>query len=130
MGNRFRTDIYIQDIATGTVTQLTANRGDEADLDWSPDGTSIAFTSYEGIFTVAADGSGRVQVIAAEPGEFLDNPAWAPDGSKLLFTRFLDPNGDFEAEAAQIWSVDPDGANPVQLTPDDMFAQMPAWQPL
>jgi tol-pal system beta propeller repeat protein TolB len=43
---------------------------------WSPDGTRIAFAAYpRGIGIVAADGSGRVRVIAAQVGA-ASFPAW------------------------------------------------------
>jgi Tol biopolymer transport system component len=48
---------------------------------------------------------------------------WAPDGSRLAFNADLD--GDFD-----IWAVDPDGANLVNLTPDSPSADAePRWSP-
>jgi dipeptidyl aminopeptidase/acylaminoacyl peptidase len=50
-------------------------------ISWSPDGRQLAFQDGTGISIVNNDGSGR-RVLADGFG-----PAWAPDGSKILFIR-------------------------------------------
>ena len=57
---------------------------------WSPDGGSIAFTTFdweEGghIWHVSAEG-GRPQRVSNRAGEYM-NPVWRPDGHEILATR-------------------------------------------
>ena len=54
---------------------------------WSPDGTRIAFTAYDGgnyeVFLMNADGSG-LRNISNDPVPD-STPSWSPDGSRILF---------------------------------------------
>jgi Tol biopolymer transport system component/DNA-binding winged helix-turn-helix (wHTH) protein len=56
----------------------------------SPDGKEIAFTSggrfSQQLWMMSADGS-QPRKLAGEEGDFFGALAWAPDGSKLAFTR-------------------------------------------
>ena len=53
-------------------------------LDWSPDGSKIAFDEGGEIFTVNVDGSNR-RNLTNHPAN--DNaPSWSPDGSRIVFT--------------------------------------------
>jgi TolB protein len=60
---------------------------------WSPDGTKIAFASYNSDFTAStiyimnADGSGLFH-LTPFPG-YHEMPAWSPDGSKIAFASDL-----------------------------------------
>src|SRR6058998_1142122 len=70
-------------------------------------------------------------------------PAWAPDGSRLLFHArpkdeyhaSLSPDGKkllFVSElngSRDIWLADADGQNPVPLTDDPGTEDQPAWSP-
>lgn len=51
---------------------------------WSPTGASLAFITYEGVWTVRRDGS-RLRRLYSLTNQFADNVAWSPDGSMLLF---------------------------------------------
>jgi Tol biopolymer transport system component len=61
---------------------------------WSPDGTRIAFSANryneasqnetQAIFTMGADGSGRVQV--TDGAEIDEGPIWSPDGVRIAFS--------------------------------------------
>jgi hypothetical protein len=86
------TDLYVVDVATGAVTQITNNGNDvlEAAPEWSPDGTRIVYQSKTadqeawGISVVGADGSNPVPLVQGE----LDNirPQWSPDGRFVAFS--------------------------------------------
>jgi Tol biopolymer transport system component len=72
-------DIYIVDVATGTVTQLTREPGRDGSPSWSPDGTQLAFESDRGgklaIYLMNADGTNPRPVAASAEAD-LSNPAW------------------------------------------------------
>ncbi len=77
----------------------------------SPDGKTVAFSvstpdltankGIKSIWTVPLSGGGAPHKLA-EPAE---RPRWAPDGKVIYYTG-----------ATQVWSIQPDGGNPTQVT--------------
>ena len=51
-----------------------------------------------------------------------EQPARSPDGTKVAFSSIRDGN-------LEIYVMDADGGNPVNLTRDDAYDQAPAWSP-
>ncbi|MGQ0646046.1 MAG: DPP IV N-terminal domain-containing protein [Gemmatimonadaceae bacterium] len=90
-------DLYIVDVATGTLRQLTNDKHAEMMPQWSPDGKTIAFATDRGggtdldvlkfakwrIATYDME-TGRIDVVPSQDGLNL-NPMWAPDGKSLAF---------------------------------------------
>ena len=76
----------------------------------SPDGTSIAYASEVGermrLFMVHADGTGRRQVTFDDRSTDDRQPSWHPDGSRLLFARYVWFPHQAWYEAAEIYTVD------------------------
>lgn len=101
---------------------------------WSPDGARIAFQSDRDgqldIFVMNADGSGRTNltehpaVDGGQPalGAGASNITWSPDGERIAFVTERD--GDSE-----IYVMDADGANPINLTNHPGFDASPSWSP-
>ena len=77
-------DIYVRDVASGEVTQVTYHSADDALPDWSGDGTRLAFVRDEDIYVVAADGSGERNLTRNEAFDF--EPAWSPDSTRIAYT--------------------------------------------
>src|SRR6266540_2320509 len=84
-------------------------------LNWSPDGSRLLCHSEgeanraDGLYTVrSSDGGDLVQVTTSG---FDIGYGYSPDGSRILYTRF-DSN-----EHGTLFSVKPDGSDPVQLSP-------------
>lgn len=97
----------------------------------SPDGAWIAFVaaSYDSgtgdIFVMRRDGS-DLQQRTFDP-ELDDQPTWSPDGLRIAFRSHR------TLRAGDIWVMDRDGGNPVNLTPDPLPGiideRRPAWSP-
>jgi dipeptidyl aminopeptidase/acylaminoacyl peptidase len=101
---RLRTHLYVFDLPSKTLTQVTSGDFDDDHPAWSPDGKLLAFSSkrttpdpdrnYDSnIFVVAADnpdkGAHPTQ-ITTNPGAD-DSPAWSPDGKWIAYVTTLDP---------------------------------------
>jgi serine/threonine-protein kinase len=77
------TDIFVYEIARGTMTRLTSNGTSDRPV-WTPDGSRIAYTDKTGLWWVRSDG-------AAEPELLVQSNApvvpwsFSPDGRRLAF---------------------------------------------
>jgi hypothetical protein len=87
-------NIFVMDSAGANVTQLThdvsylSTDGDpsKTTLDWSPDGTRLAFVKGRDIWVMNANGSGLTALTSNKEGQDAD-PEWSPDGTRIAFTR-------------------------------------------
>ena len=108
-------DIFVVEVETGTLTQLTHNDYRDYKPVWSPGGDRIAFQSIPGgeqghveIFVVDADTGNLSQLTNNQYND--SDPIWSPDGAQIAFTR---------SYPSQIFIVGADGSNLVQLTDND-----------
>lgn len=85
----FTTDIWKRGVNTADVpVRLTNSDGEDEFVQWSKDGTKIAFSSDRSgtmrVYTMAADGTNVHQVTST--GETLDlSPSFNSDGSKIAY---------------------------------------------
>ena len=99
-----RTHLYVFDLASRSLKQITSGDYDDSELAWSPDGKRLAFASNRStpdpdasynsdIWVVDADNGGKgahVTQVSKNPGEDR-SPAWSPDGKWIAFTARLEP---------------------------------------
>jgi Tol biopolymer transport system component len=103
-------------------------------LDWSPDGTRIAWAlgyNGEGV-TVLTRASGDTLNLPAPTAPF--SPAWSPDGRNIAVAAgnnvFVFGTGYFgNAGASGIWVVHLDGSAPTRVSDDSSLNVAPQWTP-
>jgi dipeptidyl aminopeptidase/acylaminoacyl peptidase len=86
-------EVYVADVATGAIRQLTNRKGPDANPLFSPDGKLIAYTGFDStdatwqdaaIYVMNADGSSP-RALTKEMDRSPAGMFWAPDGSGLWF---------------------------------------------
>jgi dipeptidyl aminopeptidase/acylaminoacyl peptidase len=102
--DRRRTHLYVFDVATKAVVQITSGDFDDEQPAWSPDGKMLAFSSNRSvpdpdrtydtnIWVVSADNADKgahPTQVTTNPGED-GSPAWSPDGKWITYVTQLDP---------------------------------------
>ncbi len=77
------------DGAAGTAARLFFDRGKDAELTWSPDGSRLAFVSQrdDHAFVGVFEGADKpLRYLAPSTGRDAE-PRWSPDGTRLAFVR-------------------------------------------
>jgi len=116
-----RLHIFVVDVSTKQVRQLTHGNTDEHSIDWSPDGKEILFASnrepnqdeffnYDIFALKVADDTIR-RVTATEYNEY--EPLWSPDGKHIVFrgTRRGLTDRETTMEDTHVWVMNADGSD-------------------
>ena len=86
--------IYVMNVDSTDVTQITNHSSDSWRPIWSPDGRRILFLSNRdggnNIYVMNADGSEVVQLTSSGGAR----PAWSPDGQRIAFESSQDGDWD------------------------------------
>ncbi len=96
-------------VVGGAPRRLGNIAGDDAVF--SPDGTKIAFSTEDGIYTCSRTGT-NVNKLVSLPKPSAWTLAWSPDGKVLRFTH-----GEEKTNHLSIWEVSADGTNLHPLLP-------------
>jgi Tol biopolymer transport system component len=93
-----RDDIVVVDVARNKqVGRIQLKLSGVTTPAWSPDGTRLVFTGYDGgvsdLFTVKRDGSDLQRLTSDKYGDL--HPVWSPDGKTIAFVTDRGPGTDF-----------------------------------
>jgi Tol biopolymer transport system component len=111
------------------ATSLPATANDLKHLRWSPTAPQlVAWGPENAIWLVDVETNTVTQVIGGHWNAF---PAWSPDGSSIVFSSDLAPNGEILSDDIQIMPVDGSEADLVNLTFQPFFVEetMPRYSP-
>lgn len=125
--------IYVMNADGTNQTNISNNTQIDGNPAWSSDGTKIAFdrllspledppSGYSEIFVMNADGTNQTRLTYSP--EYVIEPTWSPDGTKLAFTTFV---GGSSADISVI-NADGTGQTNLQNSPNS-FDKGPAWSP-
>jgi Tol biopolymer transport system component len=123
-------DIWTMNPDGGGKQQAVFDLTNDAQSDWSPDGTKIVYRSRRNNqfeisivdFTVRDPVTGRPRITdipKAPDGTQSSQPAWYPDMSRLLYRRTNGP----PATRSDVWTMNLDGSDrrPLVVLPEDQF---------
>jgi Tol biopolymer transport system component len=97
--------LYVRQLPAGDARRLAG--GQCTSPTWAPDGTRLAFLRRDGqgqrLLVANITARGERSLLAAAPGETLEDPQWAPKGAWILFVR---ARNAAQRHSAELWLVD------------------------
>lgn len=135
-----RLHIFMADVASGQITQLTTGDHYEHSIRWSPKGDEILFVSnreenedqffnYD-LFALRVSDQSMRRITATENTEY--KPVWSPDGKMLAYQGCKRGLTDLETtmEDTHVWTIQADGSRRRELTASvDNRQGAPEWSP-
>jgi dipeptidyl aminopeptidase/acylaminoacyl peptidase len=120
-----RTHVFVVDVGTRQIAQLTEGTAYEHSIDWAPAGDDIVFVSnreadpdktfnYD-VFTVSARTRQVRRLTSSRSAEY--SPVWSPDGTRLAFagTRRDLTSSETTMEDTHVWVMNGDGTGRVEI---------------
>jgi dipeptidyl aminopeptidase/acylaminoacyl peptidase len=120
-----RLHIFVCDLGSGTIRQLTEGVYSEHSIDWSPDGAEILFVSnrepnddqffnYD-VFALGVTDKTIRRITTTESAEY--QPRWSPDGKSILMLATKRGLTDLETtmEDTHVWIMNADGSERREL---------------
>jgi dipeptidyl aminopeptidase/acylaminoacyl peptidase len=135
-----RLHLFVVDIASRQVRQLTQSNYDEHSVDWSPDGKQLLFASnrdpnqdeffHYDLFTLQLTDNTIHRLTASEACEY--SPVWSPDGKSIAYlaTRRGLTDRETTMEDTHAWVMNADGNNRREIgAAIDNRQGAPRWAP-
>jgi TolB protein len=127
VGDRGISNLYIADYDGARQQRVTISRALDISPMWSPDGRTIAFSSwrsgYQDIYLLFPYGGTPIQnPTRGTPDRQNWLPAWSPDGTRIAFTSSRDGN-------PEIYVMNRDGSGLQRLTNHPSIDTTPTWSP-
>ena len=133
-------EIYLMDPNGEQIRRLTEQPKYDGEPAWSPDGQRITFVSYRDlkqipergvirgeIYVMNADGTNPINLTrSVDRAERVST--WSPDGKQIAFTSAELFDGHTLVNS-DIFVMDIDGGDPINLTNHDALDQTPDWSP-
>jgi Tol biopolymer transport system component len=131
-GSGSLSEVHVADLSAVRVDTIARNAKPLSveSLDWSPDGTRLAYVGLDAgtdldaprdIFIVSADGLTR-RNITRDNAEENHWPVWSPDGTRIAFIRNI-----------ELWTMNADGGDQRQVTRASQWPYQiklyPQWSP-
>ena len=132
-----RLHIFIADIASRQVTQMTDGNFYEHSIDWSPRGDEILFISNRGadpdrffnydIFAINVASRAVRRVSDTKSAEYF--PRWSPDGRLIAFSGTKRPltSSETTMEDTHVWVMNADGSGRREVGTVDNRQGAPEW---
>jgi dipeptidyl aminopeptidase/acylaminoacyl peptidase len=134
-----RRHIFVVDVGSRQVRQLTRENFDDHSIDWSPNGEEIVFASNRepdpdefwnnDLFALRVSDDSIRRLTTTESGEYV--PRWSPDGGSITFmgTKAGLNTMDSQNEDDHVWVMNADGTNRRELSTPDNRQGPPQWSP-
>ena len=135
-----RLHVFVADVASRRVTQLTSGDYYEHSIQWSPDGRTLLFISNHGddpdrvfnydIFALDVDTGAIRQLTHTPSAEY--QPVWSPDGRRIAYlaTKRKLTSSETTMEDTHVWVMNADGTDRRELgAAIDNRQRAPRWSP-
>ncbi len=120
--------LYVRDLARGTDTKVAEFSQETTDrsLAWAPDGASIVFAENRSLHRVVV-ATGVQTIVWVAPNQIVEQPAYAPDGSRIAFV--LRPLDGFDGSDIVTIKADGTGLHTVFPGGTGFSNRYPDWSP-
>jgi TolB protein len=123
-GKKGSKEIFVMDMDGHNPFAITNNKSINISPDWSPDGSQIVFTSYEGKnpdLYIKTLGKEKMRRISTGKAANI-TPAWSPDGNNIAFSSSI-------SGIANLYVIPPTGQKMKRVTTSGTIDISPAWSP-
>ena len=95
------------------------------DIEWSPDGKHIAFTTHNGLYLLDVATKDVFRITESD----VYNPVFSPNGKQIAYTTFVPLNENKRVRAIAVVPVQPDADTEMVHAKEDYSYNVNAWSP-